>query len=98
MTTKTNTPKSHDFMNNLPFTFDGFKQLVDEQLGSIEKYGTEMARYEKQGQEQFTSAIDELGRLMKDSLEYSARLSSEWRKTAVDAGKRTTELLQSLNN
>ena len=100
MTTKTKKTNANinDFMNNMPFTFDAFKQMVDEQLGRIEQYSTEMARYEKQGTEQNTAAIHEPASLMKDSLEYSARLSGECRKTSFDNNQRATEIINSLSN
>jgi ferritin-like metal-binding protein YciE len=52
----------------------------------------EAAKLETKGMEQATSAIDELGKMQKDSLAYLAQLTTEWRKLTLEATKRTAEL------
>jgi hypothetical protein len=75
-------------------TMDAWKQLVDEQVKRVETLHAEMARWEKQGLEQMQTAIDEVSRLMKDSLAQAARLSAEWRQASLQATHQVNEALR----
>jgi hypothetical protein len=87
MTTKNTTADS-----KVHTAFHAFKKMVDEQFTRMENMYAEYGRYEKQGIEQANATIDELARLMKDSVDYSRQLSAEWRKMAKDATKRAAEM------
>jgi hypothetical protein len=72
---------------------EGFKKLVDEQGVRVQSMFEEMAKLEARSMEQARVAIDESTRLMKSALDYQAQLSAEWRKLALEAAKRATELV-----
>ncbi|NMC72258.1 MAG: hypothetical protein GYA57_19665 [Myxococcales bacterium] len=78
------------------FTFEAWQKLIDAQLARLEAVLQEAATYEKPAVEQATAAIDELARLMKDSVDYSCRLSAAWRRETLAAMKRSGELFSEL--
>lgn len=61
---------------------------------SIEAFTGEAARYEKRGLAQANSAIDELAKLMKDSVDYTCKISEEWRKAAMEATQQANEMFK----
>ncbi len=93
MTTKTKTA------NPTQIPYDAWKKMVDDQLGRIETFTDEMARYEKQAVAQATQAVDELAKLMKESMDYAGQLSAEWRKVAIETTHKASEMVdQALSN
>ena len=78
------------------FTFEAWQKLIDGQLARLESMMQEAATYEKPAVEQATAAIDELAKLMKDSVDYSCRLSAAWRRETLAAMKRSGELFTEL--
>ena len=77
-------------------TFDAWKKMMDEQFARIENAYGEIARYEKQAVDQANAAIDEVTRLMKDSLDYTVQLSNEWRKATHEAVQKTGEMVNAM--
>ena len=93
MTTKAKT------QNPTQIPYDAWKKLVDDQLGRIQTFTDEMARYEKQAVDQATQAVDELAKLMKESMDYAGQLTAEWRKVAIDATHKAADMVnQTLAN
>ena len=91
--------KTTQTQNPTQIPYDAWKKLVDDQLGRIQTFNDEMARYEKQAVEQTTQAVDELAKLMKESLDYAGQLTTEWRKVAIDATHKASEMFnQALSN
>lgn len=88
MTQKSKTETSQQF------TFDTWTQLINEQLERIETFTGEAARYEKQGLAQANGAIDELAKLMKDSVDYTCKISAEWRKAAMEATQQANQMFK----
>ena len=80
------------------FTFEAWQKLIDGQLARLESAMQEAASYEKPAVEQATAAIDELAKLMKDSIDYSCRLSAAWRRETLAAMKRSGELFSELSH
>ncbi len=74
-------------------TFGTWKKMVDDQLNRIETAYEEIGRYEKQAIDQAGAAIDEISRLMKDSLDYTVELSGEWRKLGNEALQRSGKFM-----
>lgn len=78
------------------FTFEAWQKLIDAQLARLESLLEEAAGYEKPAVEQATAAVDEMAKLMKDSIDYSCRLSAAWRRETLAAMKRSGELFSEL--
>jgi hypothetical protein len=72
---------------------NAWKKMVDEQIARTELMYGEVARLQEQGLEQTRHAVDEMAKLTKDSLNYFAQLSAEWRKLTLDAAKKSADFL-----
>jgi hypothetical protein len=72
---------------------NAWKKMVDEQIARTELMYGEVARLQEQGLEQTRHAVDEMAKLTKDSVNYFAQLSAEWRKLTIDAAKKTADLM-----
>ena len=70
-----------------------WKKMVDEQIARTELMYGEVARLQEQNLEQSRHAVDEMAKLTKDSLNYFAQLSAEWRKLTLDAAKKSADFL-----
>ncbi len=68
-----------------------FSQLMSEQLARTQKVMDELASYEAVAAQRARAAVADLAKLVTDSLDYCAKLSAEWRKAAVDGGRRAVE-------
>jgi hypothetical protein len=77
-----------------------WKRLADEQLKRFDEVCAEMGRYQKQSLEQLGTAIDEVSKLLKSSLEFahqvSAKVSTEMRSAAQETVKRAGETLHAI--
>lgn len=67
-----------------------FLGMFDEQLKRWDALQKEMAKLEQKNLEQARLMIDESAKMMKESLEYSAKLSAEWRKLALETTRRNS--------
>lgn len=94
--TSQSSPPSSQTQQNVQQTADQWKKLVDEQIGRMTSSWEELARLEAKGAEQARSAIDELARLGKEYLAYSAQIGAEWRKLATDATKLVADRLSAV--
>jgi hypothetical protein len=74
-------------------TVDGFKKIIDDQLQRANSFQDELGRLEQKGIEQARAAVDEAAKLAKESLTYAAQLGAEWRKMAIEATRRATEMM-----
>jgi hypothetical protein len=70
-----------------------WKKAGDDQLQRMQTLGDEWAKMEAKGFEQWSSTVDEMAKLTKESLAYSAQLTNEWRKTWLDAVKKNGEAI-----
>ena len=82
-------------MFNAPFTqpqqfLETWAQLTAEQMARIEQMTAQVEELQAKSLERAYEAIDESAKLMKESLAYAAKLSDEWRKITVEAGKRAS--------
>lgn len=71
---------------------NAFKKAVDDQLARLETMYSEIGRYEKQGIAQVNTAIDEMAKLAKDTVDYSRQFSDEIRQVAIETTKRAGEM------
>jgi hypothetical protein len=75
---------------------ESWNKLVADQMERLQSLTQELERHSQQGIEQANAAIDEMSRMMKDSLAQTAKLSAEWRKLAMEATRRAGETLGSM--
>ncbi|NUP11250.1 MAG: hypothetical protein HOW73_34830 [Polyangiaceae bacterium] len=79
-----------------PFTqsqqfLDVWTKLTSEQIARFEQMTAQYEEAQQKALERACEAIDETARLMKESISYAAHLSDEWRKIAVEQGKKAAE-------
>jgi hypothetical protein len=78
----------------LPFplpTPEAFTQMMKDQIARTQGLMDELAVYEGVAMQRARTAVNDLAKLASDSIGYMAQLSAEWRKVALDAGRRATE-------
>ncbi len=79
----------------LPFTLptpEAFSQMVRDQIARTQGLMDELAVYEGVAMQRARTAVNDLAKLTSDSIGYVAQLSAEWRKLAIDAGRRATDV------
>jgi hypothetical protein len=72
---------------------DGFRKAVEDHATRVESAFTEMAKLEEKGLEQACAQLDEATRLTKVSFAYASELAAQWRKLAIDAARRTADMV-----
>ena len=77
---------------------NAWKQLVDEQIQRLDTAFDEATRRHEQMVAQVNGTVDELSRLMKDSLSLQTQLTTEWMKIARGTTQRAGELVNSVAN
>ena len=89
---KTETPKAVE--NPFPWTLPApevFTQMMRDQIARTQGLMDELAVYESVAVQRARTAVADLAKLASDSIGYVSQLSAEWRKVALDAGKRAAE-------
>lgn len=71
---------------------DAWAKALEEGVARTTAAWDEASKLEAKAVERATETIEGLAKAQKDSLEYMVKLSSEWRKLALEATKRTAEL------
>jgi hypothetical protein len=69
-----------------------WKKMVDDQIGRTELAYAEMARIQEQVLTHNKQAIDDMAKLTKDSVDYFAELSSQWRKLTLEVTRKAVDL------
>lgn len=67
-------------------------KAVQDTFGKTQAFYEEMAKVDASRNEQASGAIDEMAKLTKESIAYSAALGAEWRRLTLEAIKRSTEM------
>lgn len=78
----------------LPFplpTPEAFTQMMRDQIARTQGLMDELAVYESVAVQRARTAVGDLAKLASDSIGYCAQLSAEWRKVALDAGRRAAD-------
>lgn len=78
----------------LPFalpTPEAFTQMMRDQIARTQGMMDELAVYEGVAMQRARTAVNDLAKLATDSIGYMAQLSAEWRKLALDAGRRAAD-------
>jgi hypothetical protein len=86
------TTKNQGAAGKAQTAVNAFKKAVDDQLARLETMYSEIGRYEKQGIAQINTAIDEMAKLAKDTVDYSRQFSDEIRQVAIETTKRAGEM------
>jgi len=86
-------PTAFPFPWDLAGTPDGFARLIEDQVERSRAIVDELAVYEGVAMQRARVAIEDLARLTVDTIDYTARIAAEWRKLAIDAGRRTVEAM-----
>jgi hypothetical protein len=68
--------------------FDTWQSVMSAHTERFEKVVGEMERLERERQERALLAIDQLGALMKSTLEYQNELATAWRRIGLEATKK----------
>lgn len=69
-----------------------WSNLMREQLARLQSWSDELVKLEATAFERMKATAGDASRAMNDSVGYLATLSAEWRKQALDAGKRAIEM------
>lgn len=83
-----------------PFAFWGktmetFTKLAEDSSSRTSAFFAELEKQDAARIERTTSAIDEMARLQKETLAYSAKMGAEMRKLTVEAMKSMTDKVAS---
>ena len=70
----------------------GWKKMMDDHVAGMELAYAEIARMQEQAFTQNKQAIEEMAKLSKESVDYVAQLSSEWRRLTLDATRQVVGL------
>ena len=80
--------QSQQTIPNIPGT-ETWKKMVDEHVERMETVLEQSASFEAKSLEQARTAVEESARLFQDMLTFSAQISSEWRKLAIEATRKS---------
>ena len=86
-----NNKKENPSQANMPFEM--WNKLIEDQLTKLQSSYEELGRYHKQSVEHANQAIDELARLMKESLAQSSLVTAEWQKMALETTRQAGEMM-----
>ena len=70
---------------------EAFAQAMSEQIARTQKVMDELAGYEAVAVLRAREAVSDLAKLATDSLDYCAKLSTEFRKVAVETSRRAAD-------
>ena len=69
-----------------------WKKAIEETFTRTNAFYDELGKLDAKKNEQATEVVDEMAKLTKESLAYSAALGAEWRRLTLEAIKRSTEM------
>lgn len=67
---------------------DAWKRSLEDSLSRVNTLYGRVGDVENQTQTQFTTAIDEWARLVKETAKYQTELAAEWRRQTLDTAQR----------
>lgn len=77
-------------------TMETFTKMAEDSSSRTSAFFAEIEKQDAARIERTTSAIDEMARLQKETLAYSAKMGAEMRKLTVEAMKSMTDKVASL--
>jgi hypothetical protein len=98
MTTEKTSQAQHPFFPSLPGFpampgLDAWRSVMEAQTERFEKMTAELERMERERHERALTALEDMAKLMKSTLEYQRELTTEWRKMGLEAAKKSAELV-----
>lgn len=66
---------------------------AQEQLVRLEQTTAQLAAWQKEGVARAQEAAEEATRLAKSSIEYGTKLAEQWQAAAMDAARKTIEMV-----
>ena len=83
---------TNPFLQSQQF-LDLWVKSTQEQIARMDQMAEQLHKVQAQGVERTREAIDESARLMKETLNYSVQLQTEWRKITLDATKKAADIV-----
>jgi hypothetical protein len=79
-------------------TMESFAKMAEDTQSRTASFFAEAEKADAQRVERASAAIDEMARLQKETLNYSAKMGADMRKMSVDAFKSMTDKIVSLSS
>ena len=70
-----------------------WEQFVKDTAGRVETALAELGTVQARSVAQLVTGLDEAGRYAKEGLAFAERAGGEWRKVAIEATRRTAQIL-----
>lgn len=83
---------TNPFLQSQQF-LDLWVKSTQEQIARMDQMAEQLHKVQGQAVERTREAIDESARLMKETLNYSVQLQTEWRKITLDATKKAADIV-----
>ena len=64
---------------------DAWKKMFEDHFSRVQQFEAEISRFETQSTEKARDAIDEFAKMSKETLAYTGKLTTEWRKLSLEA-------------
>lgn len=100
MATKRSSQAQQNAATN-PFTqlpgLDLWRGMLDAQRERFEQMASEYERLEKERHARTLTAIEDMAKLMKSSLDYQQQLGAQWREASLDAARKGAGLVEGSN-
>ncbi len=95
MTTEKTSQAQHPFFPGFPAMpgLDAWRSMMEAQRQRFETMVAELDRMERERHERALTALEDMSKLMKSTLEYQRELTTEWRKMGIEAAKKSVELV-----
>ncbi|MCA9608760.1 MAG: hypothetical protein KC619_24320 [Myxococcales bacterium] len=71
-----------------------WRSMMESQNERFEQMIGELERLEKERHDRALSAIDDMTKLVKSSIDYQTQLSAQWRELGLEAAKKSIAMMQ----
>ncbi len=71
-----------------------WRSMMESQNERFEQMLGELERLEKERHDRAMSAIDDVTKLVKNTIDYQAQLSAQWRELGLEAAKKSLAMMQ----
>lgn len=95
MTTEKTSQAQHSLFPSLPGMpgMDAWRTMMEAQTDRFGKMLSELERLERERHDRSLTALEDMAKLMKSTLEYQRELGTEWRKLGLEAARKGAELV-----
>ncbi|MCA9550696.1 MAG: hypothetical protein KC933_11720 [Myxococcales bacterium] len=70
-----------------------FDKMAEDNIARMEAFFQEMTKLQTKSMEQSVAAIDEAAKLMKEQMQYSAKLATEWQRMALETSRQAAQMM-----